>query len=89
MDDLLKTLVLQAPNFVGFMVLSYVLTRYVIMPLMAHHETSDAAKDKIIFDLAMKLADCGIPSEHVNSAKRDFSVERSGASHEEKSELLT
>lgn len=61
MDDLLKTLVLQAPNFVGFMVLSYVLTRYVIMPLMAHHETSDAAKDKIIFDLAMRLAECNAP----------------------------
>lgn len=55
MDDLLKTLVLQAPNFVGFMVLAYVLTKFVIMPMMAHHE----AQDKLIFDLAMRLADCG------------------------------
>lgn len=55
MDDLLKTLVLQAPNFIGFIVLSYVLTRYVIMPMMAHHE----AQDQLIKELALRLADCG------------------------------
>lgn len=87
MDEMLKTLILQAPNFVGFILLAYILTKYVIMPMMSHHE----AQDKLIFDLAMRLADCGtnVPrSEQVNGV-RDFSVERSGASPEEKSEPLT
>lgn len=58
MDEILKTLIFQAPNFIGFIVLAYVLTRFVIMPMMAHHE----AQDKLIFDLAMRLADCGKPA---------------------------
>lgn len=59
MEDLIKTLILQAPNFVGFMVLAYVLTRFVIMPMMTHHEK----QDQLIFDLASKLADCGKASQ--------------------------
>lgn len=55
MDELLKTLVLQAPNFIGFIVLAFVLTRYVIMPMMEHHR----AQDQLIFELAIRLADCG------------------------------
>lgn len=54
MDELLKTLILQAPNFVGFIILSYVLVKFVIMPaLELIHEQNDTIKE-----LAFKLADC-------------------------------
>lgn len=53
MDDLIKTILLQAPNFVGFLVLSYVLVRFVIQPgIELIHKQNETIKE-----LAFKLAE--------------------------------
>ncbi len=53
-DELIKTLILAVPNFIGFVVLSYILVKYVIVPLT----TMLTRKDEIILDLALRLSDC-------------------------------
>lgn len=53
MDEVVKTIVLQAPNFVGFLVLSYVLVRFVIQPGIDLINK----QNQTIKELAFKLAE--------------------------------
>lgn len=54
MDELLKTLITQAPNFVGFIILSFVLVKYVIQPGI----DLISRQNETIKQLAFKLAEC-------------------------------
>lgn len=54
MDELLKTLITQAPNFVGFIILSFVLVKFVIQPGI----DLISKQNETIKQLAFKLAEC-------------------------------
>lgn len=76
-DDLLKTIILNAPNFVGFIFAIWILNQRMLK--------QDAALEK----LTEALLKCSERSEPVKTAKQGFSGERSGASQTGKSEVLT
>lgn len=54
MDELIKVLITQAPNFIGFIVLTFVLVKYVIMPGI----TLIGTLNETIKAMAFKFAEC-------------------------------
>lgn len=85
-DDLIKTLILELPNFVGLVAALYVITRFVLLPVL---EAANKRNEQIL----QMLQDCmeaHLPAESMSSLRsKDFSNERSGTSPIEKSDNLT
>lgn len=71
LDEMLKTVILGAPNFIGFI--------FAIWILNTRLTRADEERQKLID----AVLNCISRSEPVNGAERGISVERSGASHEE------
>lgn len=77
-DDLIKTLILQLPNFVGLVAALYVITRFVLLPVL---ESANKRNEQIL----SMLQDCmnAHLQESVSIARsEEFTDERSGASQE-------
>ena len=77
-DDLIKTLILQLPNFVGLVAALYVITRYVLLPVL---EAANKRNEQIL----SMLQDCmnaHLPESVSIARSEEFTDERSGASQE-------
>lgn len=92
-EDLIKTLLLQLPNFAGLVAALYVVTRFILVPILETitrgMEASNERNNRVLVMLEACM-NSHFPEVSMSNARSDdFSDERSGASHEEKSDHLT